>query len=97
VAMEEMVSRLAEDHARATRLAEAVAQRWPGIGFDPAAVRTNVVTFRPPDAAALLAHLEVEGVRAGLVAPGVVRLVTHVDVDDAGLDLAVKALRMAPV
>ncbi|MCL2394620.1 MAG: beta-eliminating lyase-related protein [Acidimicrobiaceae bacterium] len=97
VALDQMVGRLADDHARATRLAEAVAQRWPDIGFDAAAVRTNVVIFRPPDAAGLLAHLDSEGVRAGLVAPGTVRLVTHADVDDAGIDLAVKTLQTAPV
>lgn len=97
VALDQMIARLAEDHARAARLADAVALRWSGIGFDPAAVRTNVVVFRPPDAAALLAHLDAEGIRAGLVAPGVVRLVTHADVDDAGVDLAVKALQTAPV
>lgn len=96
VALEQMVARLAEDHARAAKLADAVALRWPGIGFDPSAVRTNVVIFRPPDAGALLAHLDAEGIRAGLVAPGVVRLVTHVDVDDAGIRRAVKALQTAP-
>lgn len=97
VALEQMVARLAEDHLRAARLADAVAARWPGIGFDPTAVRTNMVVFRPPDPAALLAHLDAEGVRAGLVAPGAVRLVTHADVDDSGIDLAVKALQTAPV
>jgi threonine aldolase len=96
VAMDQMVARLAEDHTRASRLADAIARRWPGIGFDPTSVRTNVIAFRPPDAVGLLAHLDAEGVRAGLVAPGVVRLVTHVDVDDAGIDLAVKVLQTAP-
>jgi threonine aldolase len=92
VALERMVDRLAEDHARARRLAETVADRWPDGGCDPSAVRTNVVTWRHPDALALVDQLAGEGVRAGTIAPGVVRLVTHHDVDDAGVERAVKAL-----
>jgi threonine aldolase len=96
VALERMVDRLAEDHERARRLADAVAERWPDGGCDPSAVRTNVVTWRHADALALVEHLAGEGVRAGTIAPGVVRLVTHHDVDDAGLERAVKALRDGP-
>lgn len=91
-----MVERLAEDHARARRLAEAVASRWPGAGLDPATVRTNVVAFRPPTAAKLVDHLAGEGVLAQMIAPGVVRFVTHRDVDDAGLDRALAALGATP-
>ena len=42
VALETMVDRLADDHARARRLADALAQRWPG-STDPTQVRTNIV------------------------------------------------------
>ena len=35
VALRTMVERLAEDHARARRLAQAVADRWPDAGCDP--------------------------------------------------------------
>ena len=35
VALRDMVARLADDHARAARLAVAVAERWPGNGLDP--------------------------------------------------------------
>ena len=96
IALERMVERLADDHDRAGRLAAAVAERWPDGGCDPARVRTNVVTWRHPDTAALVDHLAGEGVRAGTIAPAVVRLVTHHDVDDAGVDRAVKALATAP-
>jgi threonine aldolase len=96
IALERMVERLADDHDRARRLAAAVAERWPEGGCDPARVRTNVVTWHHPDTAALLDHLGREGVLAGTIAPGVVRLVTHHDVDDAGVDRAVKALATAP-
>ena len=45
---ETMVDRLADDHARARRLAEAVAERWPDAGRRPGrASATNVVTLRP--------------------------------------------------
>ncbi len=96
VALDTMVERLADDHVRAGRLAEAVALRWPRSGFDPATVRTNVVTWRHPDTDAVLEHLAAEGVLAGTIAPGVLRLVTHHDVDDDGVERAVKALAAAP-
>jgi threonine aldolase len=96
VALRQGIDRLAEDHARAQRLAEAVAERWPDGGFDPTAVQTNIVVFAPPDADGLIDHLAGAGVLAGTVAPGVVRLVTHLDVDDAGVDLARKAISTAP-
>ena len=41
-------------------------------------------------------HLAGEGVLAGTIAPGVMRLVTHRDVDDEGLERAVAALAGAP-
>ena len=96
VALATMVDRLADDHQRARRLAEAVAERWPDGGCDPARVRTNVVTWRHADTDQLLSHLRTEGVLAGTIAPGVVRLVTHHDVDDDGVERARKALATAP-
>ena len=92
VALDTMIDRLADDHARARRLAEAVAERWPGAGVDPASIRTNVVTFRHAAPQSLLAELRSEGVVAGTIEPGVVRFVTHCDVDDAAIDRACKAV-----
>lgn len=95
VALETMVERLAEDHVRARRLAQAVAERWPeAAGF--AQVRTNIVIWHHDDPAPVLDHLRSEGVLAATIAPGVLRLVTHHDVDDAGVERAVKALATAP-
>ena len=91
-----MVARLAEDHARAARLAVAVAERWPGSGLDPAAVRTNIVTFTHPAPDKLLAHLEEHGVLAHAIAPDTMRFVTHRDVDDDGIARAMEALASAP-
>jgi threonine aldolase len=96
VALHEMVERLPEDHARAARLADAVAQRWPECGLDASSVRTNIVVFSHPDPGELLTHLRAEGVLAGTIAPHTVRLVTHHDVDDQGVDRAVRSLAEAP-
>jgi threonine aldolase len=95
VALSEMVDRLADDHARARRLAEALAERFPG-SVDPAAVRTNIVCAA---ASALpesfLDDLAAQGVRAGTIDQMTVRLVTHKDVDDADIDRAVAAIGKA--
>jgi threonine aldolase len=93
VALETMVERLADDHARARRLAEVVADAFPR-SVDPETVRTNIVCAAasafPPD---LLDVLAAEGVLAGTVDPDTVRFVTHKDVDDAGLDHAIEVLQ----
>ena len=96
VALRSMVDRLAEDHARARRLAEAVAARWPAAGCDPGRVATNVIVFRHDAPPVLLDHLGARGVLADTIAPGVVRLMTHRDVDDDGIATAEKALHSAP-
>jgi threonine aldolase len=84
--------RLAEDHARAKRLAQAIAD-LPGIRLDPAAVETNIVIFDVPDATSFIARLKEHGVLAAGVSRTTVRLVTHLDVDDAGIDQAIEATR----
>ncbi|HWC38734.1 MAG TPA: GntG family PLP-dependent aldolase [Acidimicrobiales bacterium] len=96
VSLNGMVERLADDHRRALRLAEAVAERWPGAGCEPTEVSTNIVMFAHDRPALLLDHLRSEGVLAGTVAPGVVRLMTHHDVDDEGIERVAKALSSAP-
>ena len=90
------IDRLAEDHDKARRLALAVAERWPESGLDPASVETNIVIFSYPDPAGLLRHLADGGLAAGTVGPGRVRLVTHADVDTAGIDLACALIAKAP-
>jgi threonine aldolase len=100
-ALDHHIDRLADDHARAQRLGDVVAERWPGTRLGEREATdgrplTNVVAFRHPDSAGLLDHLLQAGIRAGLLAPGIVRLVTHLDVDDADIDRAVSALSSAP-
>jgi threonine aldolase len=96
LALASMVERLAQDHARAHRLAEAVAERWPEAGLDPTGVRTNIVVFSCPGADKVLEHLRQEGVLAEAIAPGVLRFVTHRDVDDDGVERTRRALAAAP-
>lgn len=85
--------RLVEDHARARRLA-AGASRIGGI--DAAEPETNIVMldFRPPhpDPDAVLAGLAERGVLMVRFGPQRLRAVTHLDVDDEGIELALEAL-----
>ena len=96
VALDTMIDRLADDHARAEVLRDAVEHRWPGRARDPGGNATNMVVFRHDAADELLAWLAAREVLAGTIAPGVVRLVTHCDIDDAQIDHAVRALAEAP-
>jgi threonine aldolase len=95
IALEEGPKRLQEDHERARRLAEGVAELLPG-SIHPGTVETNMVYvdtgsvgLPPIDAMRRLGDL---GVGATFVS-GKVRMVTHVDVDDDGLALALDAWR----
>ncbi len=96
VALSQQIERLADDHRRARVLADAAAERWPAGGLDPATVTTNIVAFEHPHPMKLIAHLESAGIRAGTLAPGVMRFATHLDVDDAGIERAVRAIASAP-
>lgn len=91
-ALDHHVDRLADDHARARRLAEGL-QGLPGIAVQ--APQTNMIFIDLPRerAAAVVATLRERGVLAtGLYQ---LRLVTHLDVDDAGVDHAIAVLRSA--
>jgi threonine aldolase len=80
------IERLADDHARAARLAAE-------LGADPAACPTNIVVLNVPDAAAVAAAAREQGVIISALGPRFLRLVTHLDVDDDGIDQAIKVLR----
>jgi threonine aldolase len=87
------IGRLADDHARARRLAEALAPL--GI-VDAARVRTNIVPLdlskSTLDAPGLGAAARSEGVLVSVLGPRTARLVTHLDLDDAGIDRAIEVL-----
>jgi threonine aldolase len=86
-ALDHHVDRLADDHARARRLAEGLAA-LPGVTLDPARVETNIVIFDVPDAPAFAAALAAREVAMSHFGPTRMRAVTHLDVDDAGIDRA---------
>jgi threonine aldolase len=92
-ALEHHVTRLADDHARARRLAEALA---PYGVVDPTRVRTNLVlldlTKSSLDAPALAARAAEQGVLIAPMLPHLARLVTHLDIDDDGIDQAFAVL-----
>jgi threonine aldolase len=80
VALNEMVDRLAEDHANARALAEGLAQ-IRGLHVDPHAVATNIVYFgvekKGMTAPDLVAALQAEGVRVLPTASHQLRAVLH--------------------
>jgi threonine aldolase len=94
VALETGVERLAEDHANAKRLAEGIADAWPG-SVDPAGVETNIVYVDTGDrdAEETAGALKDQGVLVGPMGARRLRLVTHRDVDAAGIERAIEAFR----
>jgi threonine aldolase len=91
-ALENHVERLTEDHANALALAQGLA-RVPGVQVDPQAVQTNMVFMTVPAdrADALRAFLKPRGILIG--GGSTIRLVTHLDVDAAGIQSLVDAVR----
>ena len=94
VALRQGPARLAEDHDNARRLAEALAG-LPEVTLDLATVRTNIVVFGVPDAAAFLARLREQGVLGVPFGPRTVRLVTHRDAPRERVDEAIARIRAA--
>jgi threonine aldolase len=96
VSLEEMVDRLAEDHARAKRLAEGLARIHPSL-VDPASVETNIVRVdfeksgRRADT--WVKALNDRGIRSGVWSPWQIRLVTHRHVTDADVERVVGVVR----
>ncbi len=90
-ALETMPQRLREDHARARRLAEGLAE-LPGVEIDLETVQTNMVYLAVADAPAFAERCAAQGVRFNAVAPGRVRLATHHQVTDEDVDRALEVL-----
>lgn len=95
VALEEGPRRLHQDHARARRLAEGLAEAFPGA-VDLDAVETNMVLvdtspigLEPLEA---VQRLKEQGVGCTIVPPRV-RMVTHLGISDEDVDTALKAWR----
>lgn len=85
-ALQHNVKRLADDHARARRLATE-------LGADPELTETNIVVLTVPDAGGVARAAAAQGVLVSALGPRFLRLVTHLDVDDDGIDRAVEVLK----
>ena len=89
-ALDHHVERLAQDHARAARLAGQLREI---AGIDLLGQHTNMVFIHVPAdrLRALDAHLRGAGVRASIGYLPTLRLVTHLDIDDDGIERTVAA------
>ncbi|MGC4045648.1 MAG: GntG family PLP-dependent aldolase [Armatimonas sp.] len=93
-ALEHHIPRLADDHARAEKLAAGIAE-IPGLKLDPWP-ETNLVFVDPSES-----PFTADEIRARLKATGVLcsgsgtrlRFVTHLDISDADIDTALTVLR----
>ena len=88
-ALQNNVARLPEDHANAERLAEGLR----GAGYEVEGPHTNMVFVRiSPDKVAVLTE-KMDREKILVLAGPRMRLVTHLDVDAAGIDCAIAAFR----
>ncbi|MBM4467293.1 MAG: low-specificity L-threonine aldolase [Chloroflexi bacterium] len=96
VALEQMVDRLAEDHANARRLAEGLAE-IPGLALDLDRVQTNIVIFELVSErltpAELAAKLGERGVRLLAIEGRRLRAVTHYGIEADDIEVALAVVR----
>jgi threonine aldolase len=96
VALEQTPPLLVRDHQNAKRLAEGLAA-IPGIKIDPKKVQTNILVFDVSSSGMtgqeISARLKERGVLANAVDPKTMRMVTHYDVDERGIEHALRVLR----
>jgi threonine aldolase len=97
-ALDHHVDRLADDHARARRLGEALAEA--GLPVDLAQVQTNFVQVDVGrlglTSAEAIARLREEGVGMSItIHPNVLRAVTHLDITDEDIERAIDAIPRA--
>jgi threonine aldolase len=84
-ALENNVSRLAEDHEHAQLLAKR-------LGVDPSTVETNMVVLDGVEAPLVAEAAKAQGVLVSQVSASRIRLVLHLDVDRAAVDRAADVL-----
>jgi threonine aldolase len=84
-ALEHHIARLAEDHEHARLLAKR-------LGVDPTTVETNMVVLDDVPAPMVAEAAKAQGVLVSQVSARRLRLVTHLDVDRAGIDRAADVL-----
>jgi threonine aldolase len=99
-ALDYNISPLAEDHRRAKEIAVALNALIPSL-INPATVQTNIVGLDLAElnisAAELATRCKAEGLLIGALGPKYARLVTHLDIDDAGTAYAIEVLKRALV
>jgi threonine aldolase len=93
VALDTMIDRLAEDHARAKQLAVFFAQAFPESNYVPASCQTNIVSFNHPQARQIIGELELLGVVGGTIGPRRVRFVTHAGITDDDVSFVAEVLK----
>jgi threonine aldolase len=91
-ALDHHVERLAEDHENARVLAEGLAE-IDGVTIDPAKVETNIVVFEVEEATKTGEELRSAGVQVNRIDLKHLRAVTHLDVDRADIERALKIMR----
>jgi threonine aldolase len=99
IALEKMTGRLAEDHVRARKLSQGLAE-IPGLRLEHPVPATNMVfcalTEQVHRSADEIAELLIPfGVLVHSAGPRRFRLVTHYWIDDAGIERTIEAFRMA--
>ncbi|MBI2956356.1 MAG: hypothetical protein HYY26_03480, partial [Acidobacteria bacterium] len=96
VALEKHPPLLARDHERARRLARGLAE-IPGIRINPEEVETNILVFDVSGTGLttteISARLKEHGVLASGIDSATMRMVTHYDVNDEGIERALEAMR----
>ena len=99
-ALDHNIALLSEDHRRAKEIAIALNAVVPSV-IDPTNVQTNIVgldlTALNMTAAELATRCKAEGLLIGALGPKFARLVTHLDLDDAGTVYAIEVLKRALV
>ena len=95
VALEEMIGRLAEDHANARRLAEGIA-KIPGLTTSPERVQTNILYVDLADRRfsdqEFMARLKKRGVLLSYTGPARFRMLTHYGIDAAEIEAVLAVL-----
>ena len=91
-ALDHNVERLAEDHENARVLADRLAE-IDGVEIDPAKVETNIVIFETSDAPTRARELSERGIDIGALDDRRIRAVTHMEVDRAGVETALRVMR----
>ena len=91
-ALDHHVDRIADDHARARRLAQGLTEA--GVEIDLEQVETNFVQVDVgPDRAGAIDRMKEHGVLVSTtVHPTVVRAVTHLDISDDDIETAIAAI-----